>query len=200
MVGETFQTIIADQFEDLRDGDRLYFENQGFDQRTLARIEQTSLSDIIGRDTDTEHIQEDAFVFVNCHTGTAGGVAAEDLEAPQLVIGSNGIDTLVGGPLEDRLVAGVGHQTLTGDSGGDTFELVSNGRGFGRGSHTNATITDFTVDEDSIEIRGNGRLDYHDPPPSRHRWWHGGAIRKGLNRIDRSYSRRSESTRFQLHL
>ena len=50
-VGTTFQTIIADQFTALRDGDRLFFENQGFDAKTLQTIENTTLSDIIVRDT-----------------------------------------------------------------------------------------------------------------------------------------------------
>src|SRR3982751_3052173 len=53
MVGETFQTVIASQFEKLRDGDRLWFENQGFDGCTLDEIKHTTLADIIERNTDT---------------------------------------------------------------------------------------------------------------------------------------------------
>ncbi|HYD69898.1 peroxidase family protein, partial [Azospirillum sp.] len=64
VVGPTFQRIIADQFEALRDGDRLWYQNQGFDKETLAEIENTTLADIILRNTDTEHIQDDVFVFV----------------------------------------------------------------------------------------------------------------------------------------
>src|SRR5436190_23621362 len=51
IVGQTFQTIIAQQFENLRDGDRFWFENQGFDPRTLNQIEHTTLADIIARNT-----------------------------------------------------------------------------------------------------------------------------------------------------
>src|SRR5262249_15630070 len=61
MVGETFGKIIAMQFEDLRDGDRLWYENQGFDAQTLATIKDTTLSDIIERNTDTDIMQSDAF-------------------------------------------------------------------------------------------------------------------------------------------
>ena len=78
MVGETFQTIIAMQFEALRDGDRFWFENQGFDAKTLAQIKHTTLADIIRRNTDTQHIQDDAFVFYARHSGAAGGVESED--------------------------------------------------------------------------------------------------------------------------
>src|SRR5262249_15969309 len=42
-IGETFGKIIADQFTALRDGDRLYFENQGFDPQTLKEIKSTTL-------------------------------------------------------------------------------------------------------------------------------------------------------------
>ena len=74
LIGETFGTIIANQFTALRDGDRLFFENQGFDPKTLKAIENTTLADIISRDTDTQKIQDDAFVFFSRHSGTAGGV------------------------------------------------------------------------------------------------------------------------------
>ena len=46
----------------MRDGDRFYFENQGFDPQTLADIKSTTLSDIILRDTDTKAMQPDAFL------------------------------------------------------------------------------------------------------------------------------------------
>jgi peroxidase len=149
MVGETFRTIIADQFEALRDGDRLWFENQGFDPKTLNMIENTSLSDIIERNTDTQNLQSDAFVFYDRHSGTAAGIAAEDPNAPQLVIGSPGADTLLGGPQNDVLVAATGGvQTMTGLAGADQFVLPKG---------VNAVITDFTPGTDSLKFEGLGR-------------------------------------------
>lgn len=154
MIGQTFGVIIARQFEALRDGDRLWFENQGFDPKTLATIENTTLSDIILRNTDTQHLQSDAFVYYDRHSGAAGGIAAENPDAPQLVIGSNGIDTLVGGPKNDILVAGTGKQTLTGGAGADQFV-------FGNGP-VNAVITDFKVGQDKLVFDGFGNLTYRD--------------------------------------
>ena len=56
------------QFEALRDGDRFWFENQGFDAKTLSEIKGTTLADIILRNTDTKHIQDDVFVtYVAAH-------------------------------------------------------------------------------------------------------------------------------------
>ncbi|KRR08085.1 hypothetical protein CQ12_14635 [Bradyrhizobium jicamae] len=128
LIGETFQTVIAMQFEALRDGDRLWFENQGFDAKTLQQIKQTTLADIILRNTDTQHIQDDVFISYTRHTGLKGGVESEDPEARQLVIGSDGKDTLIGGPQGDFLFAGTGKQTLTGLSGAPTISSSTRAR------------------------------------------------------------------------
>ena len=154
LVGETFQTILAMQFEALRDGDRFWFENQGFDAKTLQQIEGTTLADIILRNTDTQHIQDDVFVFYTRHTGTKGGVESEDPDARQLVIGSDGKDTLVGGPQGDYLFAGTGKQTLTGLDGADKFV-------FNQGA-TQAKITDFEPGTDKLMFEDAGCLDWRD--------------------------------------
>jgi peroxidase len=83
-IGQTFGKIIGDQFTALRDGDRLYFENQGFDQQTLNDIKSTTLSDIILRDTaGTTAMQADAFVSTERHSGTGSvrGAFVYGLEA-----------------------------------------------------------------------------------------------------------------------
>ena len=59
-MGETFTTIIADQFERLRDGDRYWYQNV-FSGKQLETIEQTRLSDIIERNTDIEGLQTNVF-------------------------------------------------------------------------------------------------------------------------------------------
>jgi len=147
MVGETFQQIIAHQFEVLRDGDPFWYQNQGLDAQTFANIGNTTLSDIIERNTDTIAMQDDAFVFTSRH---AAGVESEDPEAPQLVIGTTGRSELVGGPQDDTLVAAGGHQVMTGLAGSDQF--VFNTRG------VRATITDFDPSHDVLIV------DAHD-------WW-----------------------------
>jgi peroxidase len=142
MVGPTFQAIIGQQFENLRDGDRLWFENQGFDATTLAHIENTTLSDLIKRDAGTTNIQADAFVFTDRHSEQ---VVSDHPNAPQLVVASDGDGvTSTGGPAADTLVAGHGIQTLTGLGGNDTF--VFNGPG-----HT-ATVTDFQAGVSKLEF------------------------------------------------
>jgi peroxidase len=53
VVGATFQAILADQFARLRSGDRFYWQNQGFNVELASAIANTTLGDIIRRNTDT---------------------------------------------------------------------------------------------------------------------------------------------------
>ncbi|MFK8115201.1 MAG: peroxidase family protein, partial [Rubripirellula sp.] len=68
-LGETATTIIADQFERLRDGDRFYYENTMSD-REIREIENTSLGDIIERNTNIDSLQSNVFFFSPQITGT----------------------------------------------------------------------------------------------------------------------------------
>lgn len=61
-VGPLFQRIIANQFERLRAGDRLWFENQ-FSGTMLAGLEHTTLAQIIARNTVNTDLQANAFFF-----------------------------------------------------------------------------------------------------------------------------------------
>lgn len=61
-VGPTFQAIIVDQFQRLRDGDRYWYQNQ-FSGKQLAELQRTSLSDIMERNTSLTSVQQNAFFF-----------------------------------------------------------------------------------------------------------------------------------------
>jgi peroxidase len=61
-VGPTFQRIIGDQFSALRAGDRFFWLNQGFDSATTNMITNTTLADIILRNTDTTALQQHVFM------------------------------------------------------------------------------------------------------------------------------------------
>ena len=135
MIGQLFGTVTA-------------HEHQGFDANTLNQIESTTLSDIIARNNDTRNIP--THESVSHDGGATAGVASEDPAAPQLIIGPNGIDKLVGGPDADVLVAGVGKQTLTSIGGADTFVI-------GQG-HINAKITDFTLGVEKLEFGKLGNV------------------------------------------
>ena len=149
LVGQTFDVIIARQFQNLRDGDRFWYQNQGFDPATMREIESMTLASVMLKNTDTKHMQADAFVFYERRSGAAGGGVMENPASPQLVVGSNGGDTLVGGTKGDLLVAGTGRQTMTGAAGGDTFIVGTKG--------VDAVITDFKVGQDKLQFENLGQ-------------------------------------------
>ncbi|WP_417738847.1 peroxidase family protein [Rosistilla oblonga] len=68
-VGETHQAIISDQFERIRDGDRFWYENV-FEGRELKELQQTTLADIIERNTNVEGLQENVFFMNATVSGT----------------------------------------------------------------------------------------------------------------------------------
>lgn len=120
-IGETFQAIIARQFAALRDGDRLFYLNQGFDAATLAAIEETTLSDILRRNTDTRFMQDDMFLY---YERRGGDVPPEVPDAgippaPQLVVGTGAGQVLQGAALGDILGGRQRGQTLQGREGDD---------------------------------------------------------------------------------
>jgi peroxidase len=61
-VGQTAKTIIADQFQRLRDGDRFWYQRV-FSGKTLSDLEQTTLADIIQRNTTIKNLQDNVFVL-----------------------------------------------------------------------------------------------------------------------------------------
>ena len=61
-VGRRSSAIIANQFERIRDGDRLWYQNI-FSGRDLQAIQNTSLADIIRANTNTTNLQDNVFVF-----------------------------------------------------------------------------------------------------------------------------------------
>jgi peroxidase len=151
-VGQTFQAIIADQFNRLRDGDQFWWQNEGFDHQTSRMISQTTLADIIERNSDTAAMQRNVFFLQERHTS---GVAAADPTAPQLVMGADANGAWIkGGPQSDTMVAGDAvHQILTGGGGADVFQ-------FNGGGHIGDMITDWDS-KDVIQFQLSGSSIIH---------------------------------------
>lgn len=62
ILGSTLMTIIEKQFQDLRDGDRFYFEfDKYFSEDQLDLIRNTTMHDIIMRNTDIDVMQQNVF-------------------------------------------------------------------------------------------------------------------------------------------
>jgi peroxidase len=144
MLGTTFNAIVAKQFIALRDGDRLWWQNQGFDDATAQQIQNTTLADVMMRNIATTALQYDVFVAAERHPSDA---EAEDPTAPQLVMGIDSDGAVIaGGPADDTIVAGLGHdQTLTGGGGSNVFVF--------RGTDQHVTITDYAPGLDKLDFQ-----------------------------------------------
>lgn len=59
-MGELFSTIIVDQFERIRDGDRFWYEGI-FSGQQLRDINQTTLADVIERNTELTNLRDTVF-------------------------------------------------------------------------------------------------------------------------------------------
>ena len=59
-VGELVYTVLVDQFQRIRDGDRFWYQNT-FTGGKLAKLESTTLADVIRRNTDVTDLQENVF-------------------------------------------------------------------------------------------------------------------------------------------
>jgi peroxidase len=68
-VGPLTRAILSDQFERLRDGDRMWFEKT-FSGRMLNQLENTTLADIVERNTNLTNLQANLFIFRDSISGT----------------------------------------------------------------------------------------------------------------------------------
>lgn len=155
MVGPTFKAIIADQFQNLRDGDPNFYLNQGFSPQLKQQIQHTTLSDLIMRDTGTSMMQPDAFIATTRH---GSDMPTTNENVPQLVIGTSANNAEINGTsgVDNTIVAGLGaNQQLTGNGTSNTFVFLGGGH--------DATITDFHPMTDKIDFEQTlGPADFSD--------------------------------------
>ena len=83
-MGSTFQAIIANQFERIRDGDSAWYQ-QTFSGGQLQQLQATTLSDIIRKNTTVSNIANNAFIYfdgtatatLNQATGTSAALTLQ---------------------------------------------------------------------------------------------------------------------------
>lgn len=78
--GPLFTRIIADQFERTRAGDRLWYQKT-FSGKDLKSIQNTTLAEIIERNTSITNLQNDVFFF---QTGTISGSVSKTTRLGQV--------------------------------------------------------------------------------------------------------------------
>lgn len=117
-LGETFTKIIAIQFQNLRDGDRLFYENRFKSMPgVLAEIDGTSMTDILKRTTGVDYLYRDAFLAHNRISENDGSIAGTT--KADLVIGTNLGEIIKAGDGNDDVYAGKGNDFIFGGKGVD---------------------------------------------------------------------------------
>lgn len=118
VIGETFKAILLHQFTALRDGDRFWYEDR-FDGEFLEDLQDTTLADIILRNTDIKYLQQNIFITSNRIGGTENDDSIHGTNENDLLIGFAGNDMLYGENGDDTLYGGYGNDTLEGGAGND---------------------------------------------------------------------------------
>jgi len=62
LVGEVFQRIIKQQFENIRDGDAAWYENDQFSAKELKKLKRLKLSQVIKRNTGIKRLKRNVFI------------------------------------------------------------------------------------------------------------------------------------------
>ena len=123
LLGETFNLIVSDQFQRLRDGDRFFYLNELDDLTVLAPdLEETTLAEIIRENTpESLIIQDNAFIlpYENKLVGTDLAEMLFGGHQTDLIEGLGGDDTIQGGNDDDIIFGGSGNDHLRGDNGQD---------------------------------------------------------------------------------
>jgi len=163
-LGETMTTILIDQFGRLRAGDRFYYENT-FSAAEIELIEQTRLSDIIRRNTDTPVVQDNVFTLFNDGTAASdilnGGLGDDrinGLGGNDQILAHAGNDNLAGQAGNDFIEAGDGDDRLRGDGGDDNLNGGS-GNDVALGSSGNDVILGGDGDDRLFGGGGNDGID-----------------------------------------
>jgi hypothetical protein len=175
LLGETFSRVMIDQFTRLRDGDPYWSEGRAdLSDAEKAALWDTTLSDVILRNTDIEALQKDVFIAMNRMVGTDGHDKIMGGGERDFIFGSNGNDKLYGrdggddlqgGRGRDKLMGGNGDDYLDGGAGNDMLvggrgdDMHEGGAGRDRfdfnvrqGGHD--TIKDLEIGIDGVKITG----------------------------------------------
>lgn len=123
LLGETFTVVLVDQFTRLRDGDPLWSEvRAGIPENERKALWNTTLSDIILRNTDVQAIQDDVFIAMTRQTGTDQDDQILGSGDRDFIFGGAGLDHLSGKAGQDDLQGGNGHDLLKGNRGDDRLD------------------------------------------------------------------------------
>ncbi len=158
MLGETFSAVLTDQFTRLRDGDAFWSEDRdGFSPSETAQLWDTTLSDVILRNTDVEAIQKNVFQTMDRTIGTENGDHLRGTDDDNFIFGGDGNDRIRSGRGDDDLQGGADNDLLFGQSGNDVLDGGAD-NDFLFGQHGDDILDGGSGDDRLFGDRGNDHL------------------------------------------
>lgn len=112
-LGELFHAIVLDQFLRVRDGDRFWYEDR-LSPELVDEINNTTLSDIILRNSDIDYLQKYILLAYDRMGGTDDNDTIHGSDGRDLMIGFDGQDKLFGSLGNDEIFGGKGDDILNG--------------------------------------------------------------------------------------
>lgn len=119
LLGETFSAVMVDQFTRLRAGDAYWSQNLDLTDAELDALWSTTLSEVIVRNTDVDHMQSDVFTAYNRIGGTDDRDRLVGDDDNDLIMGEDGRDILSGKRGDDEIFGGNGNDRLYGNRDDD---------------------------------------------------------------------------------
>ncbi|MGF1601065.1 MAG: peroxidase family protein [Thermosynechococcaceae cyanobacterium] len=170
VLGETFSTIVADQFTRLRDGDRFFYANELESLEWLdPDIQNTTFADIIRSNTENAFLVQDNPFKVPYENSIVGdelnntlfGTGQNDLikggAGRDFIIGRRGNDLILGEDGNDVLRGGLGNDTILGGKG-DDFILGEQGADVLHGGDGNDVLWGGAGNDSILGGLGNDQL------------------------------------------
>ena len=144
VVGETFRSIIAKQFEAVRTGDRFWYENgniSGLTNQQQSEIKDQTLSKLIARNSGLSGLRENLFnVGIE---GTSGDdlIESNAPEAGKIYLGYAGNDTIKGRLKTDHLLGGKGEDTADYSASNKNIDInLTSGKATGPNDNESDTL------------------------------------------------------------
>lgn len=122
-VGELIQTVLVDQFQRVRDGDRFYFENV-LEGELLDEVRSTRLADIVHRNTELDSLQDEVFRSEDVFIYRAPSTEAVDIRVEVKKGRIRVVDTESGEVVAERRKAGVTQVVIFGSAEDDRISIA----------------------------------------------------------------------------
>jgi peroxidase len=120
-VGPVFAYILIEQFQRTQAADDSFLSlPDTLDAAMVAEVEAATIHDVMLRNTDITHLQDDPFLAAGRIYGSQSANAVLGSAASEFLFGLGGDDQIFAGAGDDTIIGGTGADRIDGEAGYDT--------------------------------------------------------------------------------